>query len=156
MKLLRTKAARIYGDIIEKSRPEDEDSRIRHPRMPIPDRAKIFAPFAALTGYEKVIDQKSAEALLVPRPILAEDKLETLSQILGQIRKGQTVQVAFFRQETTGKSEHTPTGSPSLGVFCTQIGAVSRIDTDNQLLTIDGTEIPFQDILELIPVPRSV
>ena len=39
MKPLRTKAARIYGDIIEKSRPEDEDSRIRHPRMPIPDRA---------------------------------------------------------------------------------------------------------------------
>lgn len=34
MKPLRTKAARIYGDIIEKSRPEDEDSRIRHPRMP--------------------------------------------------------------------------------------------------------------------------
>lgn len=156
MKPLRTKAARIYGDIIEKSRPEDEDSRIRHPRMPIPDRAKIFAPFAALTGYEKVIGQKSAEALLVSRPILAEDKLETLSQILGQIRKGQTVQVAFFQQETTGESEHTPTGSPSLGVFCTQIGAVSRIDTDNQLLTIDGTEIPFQDILELIPVPRSV
>ena len=74
MKPLRTKAARIYGDIIEKSRPEDEDSRIRHPRMPIPDRAKIFAPFAALTGYEKVIDQKSAEALLVSRPILTASK----------------------------------------------------------------------------------
>ena len=88
----RTKAARIYGDIIEKSRPEDEDSRIRHPRMPIPDRAKIFAPFAALTGYEKVIDQKSAEALLVSRPILAEDKLEALSEMLGQLQKGQTVQ----------------------------------------------------------------
>lgn len=84
MKPLRTKAARIYGDIIEKSRPEDEDSRIRHPRMPIPDRAKIFAPFAALTGYEKVIDQKSAEALLVSRPILAEDKLEALSEMLGK------------------------------------------------------------------------
>ena len=156
MKPLRTKAARIYSDIIEKSRPEDEDSRIRHPRMPIPDRAKIFAPFAALTGCEKVIDQKSAEALLVSRPILAEDKLETLSQILGQIRKGQTVQVAFFRQETTGEPEHPSTDSPSLGVFCTQIGTVSRIDTDSQLLTIEGTEIPFQDILELIPVPRSV
>ena len=113
MKPLRTKAARIYGDIIEKSRPEDEDSRIRHPRMPIPDRAKIFAPFAALTGYEKVIDQKSAEALLVPRPILAEDKLEALSVMLGQLQKGQTVQVAFFRQETTGEPEHPSTDSPS-------------------------------------------
>ncbi len=112
--------------------------------------------FAALTGYEKVIDQKSAEALLVSRPILAEDKLEALSVMLGQLQKGQTVQVAFFRQETTGEPEHTSTDSPSLGVCYTQIGAVSRIDTDSQLLTIEGTEIPFQDILELIPVPRSV
>ena len=47
---------------IEKSRPEDEDSRIRHPRMPIPDRAKIFAPFAALTGFEKVIEAENAKA----------------------------------------------------------------------------------------------
>ena len=76
--------------------------------------------------------------------------------MLGQLQKGQTVQVAFFRQETTGEPEHTPTDSPSLGVCYTQIGAVSRIDTDSQLLTIEGTEIPFQDILELIPVPRSV
>ena len=64
--------------------------------------------------------------------------------------------MAFFLQETTGEPEHTPTDSPSLGVCYTQIGAVSRIDTDSQLLTIEGTEIPFQDILELIPVPRSV
>lgn len=61
-----TKAARIYGDIIKKSRPDDESSRIRHPRMPVPDRAKIFAPFAALSGYDKIIAQKNAEAVKKP------------------------------------------------------------------------------------------
>ena len=141
-----------YDDIINLPHHRSQT----HPHMSVGDRAAQFAPFAALTGYEKVIDQKSAEALLVSRPILAEDKLEALSEMLGQLQKGQTVQVAFFRQETSGEAEYTSAGSPSLGVFCTQIGTVSRIDTDSQLLTIEGTEIPFQDILELIPVPRSV
>ena len=39
-----TRAARLYGDIIGQSRPDSPDSRIRHPRMPVADRAKIFAP----------------------------------------------------------------------------------------------------------------
>ena len=108
MKPLRTKAARIYGDIIEKSRPEDEDSRIRHPRMPIPDRAKIFAPFAALTGYEKVIDQKSAEALLVSRPILAEDKLEALSEMLGQLQKARRYRWPFSGRKPPEKPSTPP------------------------------------------------
>ena len=62
--------------------------------------------------------------------------------MLGQLQKGQTVQVAFFRQETTGEPEHPSTDSP--GVCYTQIGAVSRINTDSQLLTIEGTEILFR------------
>lgn len=57
-----TRAARLYGDIIGQSRPDSPDSRIRHPRMPVADRAKIFAPFAALTGFEKVIEAENAKA----------------------------------------------------------------------------------------------
>ena len=109
MKQTHTKAARIYGDIIGKSRPDDESSRIRHPRMPIPDRAKIFAPFAALTGYDKVIDQKAFESLLVPQPVLAEDELEKLSRLFEQIQKGQMVQVVFFSPEITENSGCVPT-----------------------------------------------
>lgn len=153
MKQTHTKAARLYGDIIGKSRPDDESSRIRHPRMPIPNRAKIFAPFAALTGYEKVIDQRAFQSLLIPRPHLAEEELEKLSRVLGQIRKGQMVQVVFFHPETIEKSGHPSTESPSLGVCCTQTGTVSSIAADKQLLTVKDMRIPFQDILKLLPVP---
>ena len=47
-----------YKDIIDKSRPQhDEDEfEARHPRMPREARAKIFAPFAALKGYEEAIE----------------------------------------------------------------------------------------------------
>ena len=152
MKQTHTKAARIYGDIIGKSRPDDESSRIRHPRMPIPDRAKIFAPFAALTGYDKVINQKAFESLLVPRPILAEDELEKLSRLFEQIQKGQMVQVVFFSPETTENSGCVPTCPPVLGICRTQTGIVSSIDTDTQVLTVEDVAIPFGDILKLLPV----
>lgn len=43
----------IYDDIIGLPHPEPS---ARHPRMPIASRAGQFAPFAALTGYEDIID----------------------------------------------------------------------------------------------------
>ena len=49
--------ARKYADILDKSRPQTEQSLRRHPRMPIQNRAKIFAPFAALRGYEDKLDE---------------------------------------------------------------------------------------------------
>ena len=52
-----TRAARLYGDIIGQSRPDSPDSR-----MPVADRAKIFAPVGALTGFEKVIEAENAKA----------------------------------------------------------------------------------------------
>lgn len=55
--------ARKYADILEKSRPRTEQSLRRHPRMPLQNRAKIFAPFAALRGYEDGLDEMQREKL---------------------------------------------------------------------------------------------
>ncbi len=40
-----------YGDIINRQRPPSG-----RPRMQRQERAKLFAPFAALTGFEKAIE----------------------------------------------------------------------------------------------------
>ena len=45
-----------YNDIIDKERPQ-HDFEARHPKMTLENRAKIFAPFAALKGYEEAIDE---------------------------------------------------------------------------------------------------
>ena len=47
-----------YRDIIDKERPvhDGDEFEARHPKMPREARAKIFAPFAALKGYEEAID----------------------------------------------------------------------------------------------------
>ena len=48
-----------YNDIIDKQRPVHvgDDFEARHPKMSRENRAKIFAPFAALKGYEEAIDE---------------------------------------------------------------------------------------------------
>lgn len=48
--------AEKYADIIEMQRPDSPASRRKHPRMSMENRAKIFAPFAALRGYEEELD----------------------------------------------------------------------------------------------------
>ena len=52
-----------YDDLLDTPRPEPQ----RHPRMPMADRAAQFAPFAALTGFEGVIEQ-TAEDHLAAQP----------------------------------------------------------------------------------------
>ena len=42
-----------YDDIINMERPISK----KHPPMPLENRAAQFAPFAALTGYDKAIDE---------------------------------------------------------------------------------------------------
>ncbi len=48
-----------YSDIINKSRPEHkgDDFDLRHPKMSRENRAKIFAPFAALKGHDETINE---------------------------------------------------------------------------------------------------
>ena len=51
-------ATEEYKDIIDKERPvhNGDEFEARHPKMSRENRAKIFAPFAALKGYEEAID----------------------------------------------------------------------------------------------------
>lgn len=55
-----------YDDIINM---EHHTSK-RHPRMPLSDRAAQFAPFAALTGYEEMIERTGEEEMrLTQKPL---------------------------------------------------------------------------------------
>ncbi len=52
-----------YKDIINKERPrhDGDEFEARHPHMSREQRAKIFAPFAALKGYEEAIESSSQQ-----------------------------------------------------------------------------------------------
>ena len=52
-------ATNKYDDIINLPHPTSK----RHPRMAAIDRAAQFSPFAALTGYEKALEETKETAI---------------------------------------------------------------------------------------------
>lgn len=66
-----------YDDIINLPHPVSK----KHPQMPAIDRAAQFSPFAALTGYEKALEEtkesaiKRMENTLLPMNLLDDTKI---------------------------------------------------------------------------------
>ena len=83
-----------YDDIINLERHVS----LKHPRMPISDRAAQFAPFAALTGYDGAIDETGRYTDNMVE--LSEDARELLDRkqfFLGHIiEKRPEITVTYF------------------------------------------------------------
>lgn len=99
--------------------------------MSIENRAKQFAPFAALKGLPQALAAK--EKIIVEKPILSDYALEELDRMFTTIEKGQMVSVTFFQK----------------GQCIRQIGLIAKINTDARILQIVHTQIAFADILKI-------
>lgn len=85
----------------------------RHPPMPVRDRAKIFAPFAALPPYAKALTHCREKAVLVKPPEISEDAAAqingNLKKLLFLLKNNQKVPVDLayfvFTDESTGYIE---------------------------------------------------
>lgn len=92
-----------YADIMMLRYPEETKEQIRHPRMTNADRAKIFAPFAALKGYEEAIAAK--QRIVVPKIELSEEAKEELDRCFHEIEAKlamgihPVVTVTYFEQD---------------------------------------------------------
>ena len=132
--------ARKYADILEKSRPQSEESLRRHPRMPLQNRAKIFAPFAALRGYEDRLAEEKQRARRVPKRLLTEEEVERISDRLLQVTRGMTLTVEYFQPDTAHPEQ------PPVGEYRTLTGTVEGIDPVRQQLRLAGQVIPLADL----------
>lgn len=65
-----------------------------HPQMPMMNRAAQFSPFAALTGYEAAIEETAR--LTDRRMELTEAETAEINAALGQMEKGDTVELTYF------------------------------------------------------------
>lgn len=138
-----------YADILHLSRPEPP---VKHPRMSITNRAKIFSPFAALRGFDDEISSEGATKLLVKKVELSDEEKNTLSDKLLQVKKGMKVVVRYFVRtaENTGKYL-------SLTGTVVMIDPVYRElkvmqDSDKKAVGIEKelpVVIPFDDIADL-------
>lgn len=101
------------------------------PKMTVADRAKQFAPFAALTGLPEMLAKK--EKTVVDKPDLSEDALAELDQKMHSIQKGMLIDVICYQ-----KGE------------CIKIsGMVAKIEHTSRILQIVNNRISFDDILDV-------
>lgn len=123
-----------YADIIALDRPVSK----KHSPMPIENRAAQFSPFAALTGYDDLIDEESR---FVDRKIeLDEGEKAELDRKLNEIRRNPCVTLTRF----------IPDANKAGGRYEPVSGVVKKVDPIEKLLVLEsGERIPFDDILSI-------
>jgi len=113
-----------------------------HPQMPMEARAAQFAPFAALTGYDAVINET---ARLTDRQVeLEEYDNERLNRIFSELmdclEEHPVVTVSYFKPD-----EHKAGGA-----YASVSGHVKKIDSYEHYMEMkDGNIIPIRNIIDL-------
>lgn len=137
-----------YDDIVNLPYPHDDwNFLMKHPRMSMVARAKIFSPFAALRGHSDAIDGTALRKLKVNRDDLMEDGVEELERVfsivVAALEEGERpeVCVTFFVQ-SVGTSE-------GIGEYVTLIGTVTKLDTFKHVLCVGEKQIPLADIRKI-------
>lgn len=109
------------------------------PHMSLHDRAAQFSPFAALVGYEDIIDETAR--LTSPKRELDEAEKAELDRRIG-------VLIAHLREKPAVTVEYfVPDTLKSGGAYEFKSGALVRISPVRKTLTLsDGTAIRFDDV----------
>lgn len=108
--------------------------------MTVENRAKQFAPFAAITGLDRALEQKLRELNEVEKRELSEDRVAELDEKLRALRKGMRVSVGYYANRE----------------YCSVSGLVERIEPTERFLKIGGERICFDDISDIFlnqPLP---
>ena len=140
-----------YADIINRVRPVHRADRFsyKYPRMSNEKRAKIFAPFAALSGYDEALADK--EIIYENKRALTDDEYfdldckiaaiyENCSNSILARENGVEVRILYFE----------PLADDELhGRYLEVSGLVTKIRLDKETITILDKEIPLRSIYEL-------
>lgn len=125
----------------------------RHTPMSPQARAVIFAPYAALTGFEGQI--LSAQHHRCDRILLTEEELEKINFVLSTIRKHDTVSVTYFHYNPGSDGR----GGFAEGEYLELTGKVLEITPAFRTLRIsqeeDWRDLAFEDILGITKMRQS-
>lgn len=132
-----------YRDIMYLPRPAS-----KHIKMSLRNRAKLFAPFAALRGFDIEILTKEGDTLLSPRPELSESQEEDIFRTLNKIYPGDSVVLVRFLLAKI-------VDGTAMGSFVTVSGEVSKIEEDARCIVIGKERIPLSDIISSRQTPSG-
>ena len=146
-----------YKNVFFRGRPRHDPLsrfRLKHPEMPCSRRAKIFAPFDALRGFNEAVASK--EILYVGKPVLSEYEKEKLDAKLTLLRRtfntrsarrnAPVVSVTYYLACSDKENDAYGTG----GTLETATGILSRIDAEiTRTITIGARDIPLDDVTDI-------
>lgn len=126
----------------------DEMMRMSYPypsdrlRMSRVERAAQFSPFAALTGFDGVVQETAR--LTEERPEMSEEQKaaidKALAELLRRIKEKPEAEIVFFQ----------PDARKAGGEYAKKRGAVRRIDEVNRVICFtDGERIEIGAIVRL-------
>ena len=129
-----------YSDIIDLPHHQS----VRRPHMSVYNRAAQFAPFAALVGYDEMVQDTADYRLLEQRIVLSEDERAILDRklqsVLDQIRHYPEVRVVYFDEATHGQG----------GGYVSYSGKVKKVEEfPMTILFKDGKKIRIEDIVKI-------
>ena len=102
-------------------------------RMTNTDRAKQFAPFAALKGFETALREQ--EKIREEKKEPSDAMTESINSVLVSLYKGCKVKVLYYEASEMIYNEIS--------------GTVLKIDANRQNLYVDSIKIAFGDIYEI-------
>ena len=132
---------------------EHDDFSIKHPKMSLQNRAKLFAPFDALNGFGEAILERNK--ITDPPGELSADAKELLDRKFHLLLKKYQnntnhspliVTVTYFQKDW--KAENIRKDGVR-GNYLKLTGMVSRIDVEARFLQIVEQKIQFDDIYML-------
>ena len=145
-----------YEDIINRQRPVhvNDDFGRKYPQMPRLNRAKIFAPYAALRGFEGHIESKQVPyvARYIPDPEEERELNRRIGILYEKCRNGRLARLNRLRISVT---RFVPCADPNhedfgvRGQYQTVEGLLRKVDISRQTLTVDQREIDFGDIAKI-------
>ena len=127
-----------YSDIIN----IPYKTSVRHKLMPLHDRAAQFAPFAALTGFELIIEEQAR--FTDSRPILCEDDEAALNKqfniLCDRLDERPLVTLTYFVKDKYKEG----------GAIVDKSGIIRFIDTVNrQFIFYDKESVAIDDVIAI-------
>lgn len=128
-----------FSDIIETPWPRSTSRG----RMYLTQRAKIFLPFAALTGYEEELEKKrfNGEEMVSLEEDAVNQINEAINLIYAELEKGNKplVEINFYLYSEKNKG----------GVYTTKKGRIQKIDLQEHWLLLEEEKISFRLLHEI-------
>lgn len=147
-----------YREVFLKGKPQHDRCdpfRIRHPRMNTGHRAKIFAPFDALKGFNEAVSAKEVlyenRIALSPEDAAELDRRLTILHNLtynSRMARANRVQVSVTYYQPCLDPNHDDYGLR--GQYHTITGICWNVDAEvNRTITIDRMKLPLDDVLRI-------